>query len=219
MFTKLMAQFDSVRDQEPGMDIAWEEGHHMLLDFCVRIIPKVVSAERCSIFVHDPEKEKVWLKAGTGLVEKEVDVYLDTNSIVGEVISTGKPIIINDMEQLEGVHKQVDEETGFVTRDLMCIPIRSLDGKKITGAVQLLNRMYGHKFSDTDLKLMEEMAIFFQQSLENIFYRSMAHGIVQKAAMITKVTSLSGLILLLGVTGAFTLWVMWIAVSSFVSNG
>lgn len=216
MLTKIMAQFDSLRDQQPKLDIDWDEGHHMLLDFFVRVIPKVVSAERCSIFINDPVKAEVWLKAGTGVMEKEIDVANDTDSIVGEVIATGKPIIINDVEERAGVHEQIDQETGFVTRDLLCIPIRSLDGEEITGAVQLLNRMYGHKFSDADLKFMEEIAQFLELSLENIYYRSRTQGIVRRATQITRVTSMLGLILLLGVTGAFTIWVMWIAIASFI---
>lgn len=216
MFTKILAQFDSLREQDPQLDIDWEEGHHMLLDFFVRVIPKVVSAERCSIFINDPKKEEVWLKAGTGVREKEIDVAHDADSIVGEVIATGKPIIINDMEEREGLHKQIDPETGFVTRDILCIPIRSLDGAEITGAVQLLNRMYGHKFSDADLTLMEEIAHFLEQSLENIYYRSKTQRIVHRAAQLTRVTSMLGLTLLLGITGAFTLWVMWVAIESLI---
>jgi GAF domain-containing protein len=216
MFTKIMAQFDTLRDQPPEIDIDWEDVHHTLLDFFVRVIPKVVSSERCSIFIHDPSQQQVWLKAGTGVEEKQIDVQLDADSIVGDVISTGKPVIINNMEDRPGIHKQIDRDTGFVTRDIMCIPIRSLDGKEVTGAVQLLNRMYGHKFSEDDLALMQEICHFIEQSLENIYFRSKTEVLVHKATLITRVSGVGGLLLLLGTTGAFTIWAMWIAVASFL---
>jgi GAF domain-containing protein len=216
MLARIIRQFDSFRDQPPRLDIDWNEVHHMLLDFCVRIIPKVVSAEHCSIYIHDPARPEVWLKAGTGTDEKEIDVLLDEDSIVSEVIRTGKSIVINDLEQKQEILDKIDQDPGFVANDILCVPIRSLDGQKVMGAVQLLNRMYGHKFSDADLKLMQEMALFLEQSLENVYYRSLTQGVVQRAALITRVTSFLGLALLLGLTGAFTLWVMWVAIESFL---
>ncbi len=216
MFARVMAQFDSMRDKSSGLDIDWEDVHHTLLDFCVRIFPKVVSAERCSIFIHDPEKDEVWLKAHTGAQEKEISASLTEESIVGEVIATGKPVVINDLEDVEGIHKKIDQETGFTTRDILCIPIRSLDGEKITGAVQMLNRMYGHKFSDADLRLMEEMAQFLEQSLENIYYRNVSQSVVQSATRITRAASLASLAFIVGITGAFSVWVLWVAVKSFM---
>jgi GAF domain-containing protein len=214
MLARIMTQFDSFRDQSLRVDINWDEVHHMLLDFCVRIIPKVISAEHCSIYINDPANREAWLKAGTGTDEKKIDVSLDEDSIVSEVIRTGKSIIVNDVQQQ--VLDRIDPEEGLEIKDVLCVPVRSLDGQKIMGAVQLLNRMYGHKFSDADLSLMQEMALFLEQSLENVYYRSLTQGLVQKAALITKVTSFLGLLLLLGLTGAFTLWVMWIAIENLI---
>ena len=216
MLAKIIRPLNSVRDQPPRLDINWDEVHHMLLDFCVRIIPKVVSAEHCSIYIHDPTNDAVWLKAGTGVEEKEIDVSLDEDSIVSEVIRTGKSIIINDVEEQPEILDRIDQDDGFLTRDILCVPIRSLDGQKVMGAILLLNRMYGHKFSDADLKLMQEMALFLEQSLENVYYRSLTQGMLQRAGLFTRVTSFLGLALLVGVTGAFTLWVMWIAIESFL---
>ena len=47
-----------------------------LLDLFVKIIARTLDAERCSIFIHDPVKEKVWLKSGTGVGEREIEVPL-----------------------------------------------------------------------------------------------------------------------------------------------
>ena len=47
-----------------------------LLDFYIRIAPRVLNAERCSVFIHDPENRKVWLKMGTGVTERGIEVSL-----------------------------------------------------------------------------------------------------------------------------------------------
>ena len=70
------------------------------LDFYVRLIPRVLDAERCSVFILDPSNDKVWLKAGTALRERGIEVPVG-NSIVGEVIRSGKPVITTDLQSRE----------------------------------------------------------------------------------------------------------------------
>ena len=91
-----------------------------LLDFYVRIAPRLLNAERCSIFIHDPQNKKVWLKTGTGVTERGIEVSVK-DSVVGEVITTGKPVIARDLESRDGTHKKVDTTTGFVSREIICV--------------------------------------------------------------------------------------------------
>ena len=140
-----------------------------LLDFYIKIMPKVLDAERCSIFIYDPDSMTIWLKGGTKVEERDIEVTGEYDSIVGNVITTGKYRIVSGLDEKSGVHKEMDERTGFKTRNILCIPIRSLDGKKVTGAVQILNKK-GGEFSDEDRTLLEEMAHFLQLTIENIFY-------------------------------------------------
>ena len=106
------------------------------LEFYVRMIPRMLNAERCSVFIHDVVNGKIWLKAGTALQERGIEVSVK-NSIVGEVISSGKPVITSDLQSRDGAHKTIDTTTGFVTREIICVPIRGADGTKVTGAIQL----------------------------------------------------------------------------------
>jgi len=46
-------------------------------------------------------------------------------------------------------NREVDEKTGYRTRNILCIPIRDTRGKAI-GAVQLLNRKDSQAFSGDD---------------------------------------------------------------------
>ena len=83
------------------------------LNFFINIINKLVNGERSSIFISDMENEMVWLEAGTGIERKQITVPKD-GSMVGRVISSGKPEINNNMALQEGAHKGVDSATGFI---------------------------------------------------------------------------------------------------------
>jgi GAF domain-containing protein len=151
-----------------------------LLEFYVRLIPRVLNAERCSVFILDSANNKVWLKAGTALRERGIEVPLE-NSIVGEVIRSGKPVITSDLQSRDGVHKTVDTTTGFVTRDVICIPIRSLDGSKVTGAIQVLNRKGGERFTEDDQSFLAEAGEHFQSIVESIYMGQEAVSMTKSA--------------------------------------
>ena len=151
-----------------------------LLDFYVRIAPRLLNAERCSIFIHDPQNKKVWLKTGTGVTERGIEVSVK-DSVVGEVITTGKPVIARDLESRDGTHKKVDTTTGFVSREIICVPIRSKDGSQITGAIQVLNKKGGAGFGEEDQAFLEEMGNHFQSIVESIYLGQQALDVGRNA--------------------------------------
>lgn len=150
------------------------------LEFYVRLVPRVLNAERCSVFILDPVKNKVWLKAGTALRERGIEVPVDS-SIVGKVIASGKPMITSDLQSRDGTHKTVDTTTGFVTREIICVPIRSADGAKVTGAIQVLNRKGGGGFTEDDQGFLAEVGEHFQSMVESIYMGQEAAGMARDA--------------------------------------
>ena len=176
MFKKLTRQIEALDEQKRYFDLEWEEGHQNLLNFYVKIIPIVLNAERCSIFIHNPSNKEVWLKCGTGVNERDIRLDRDTPSIVGSVIDTGEYQIINDLEKKSGIHQVIDKMTGFDTKQVLCVPIKSLNGKENMGAVEVLNKKGGVDFTEDDRKTVEELAHFLQFSIENIYFNVEATG-------------------------------------------
>ena len=150
------------------------------LEFYVRLIPRVLNAERCSVFVYDPANKKVWLKAGTALRERGIEVSMH-DSIVGEVIATGKSALTSDLQSRDGAHKAIDTSTGFVTREIICVPIRSADGSKVTGAIQVLNKKGGTRFTQEDEAFLAEVGEHFQGIVESIFLGQEAVSMTRSA--------------------------------------
>ena len=143
------------------------EDYRALTKFYVKILPKITGAERCTIYIIEMATEKICSIFGTGLEERQIEPPHD-GSIVGEVISSGNGIIVNDMETREGFHTNVEGDTGYSTRNMICAPIKSASTHGITGAIQVLNKRLHGSFTKDDLTQLEEVANYLALSIENI---------------------------------------------------
>jgi len=139
-----------------------------LLPFYVGMMTKLANCERCSVFIHDSAQERVWLKVGTGVGEREIEIPKE-GSIVGDVISSGKSVIINDVDVRSGAHKLVDDQTGYTTRNILCVPIKSIARDDISGAFQLLNKIGESGFTNEDLVLAEEIADHLKKEVDTVY--------------------------------------------------
>lgn len=161
-------RLDSLKVRLEQVSRAWTiNDYESLLKFHVSIVPKIMGAERCSIFVVEPGTDRIWLKYGTGLKEKEI-MPPKEGSIVGDAISSGKWIIANDLHKMSGYHTTTASKTRFVTSNLMCAPIKSLTEQGITGAIEVLNKHGGGDFSDEEGELLQEIASYLSMAIENI---------------------------------------------------
>ena len=168
-----------------------------LLDFYVRVTPRMLNAERCSVFIHDPENRKLWLKTGTGVTERGIEVSVD-GSIVGDVIASGKPVIASDLQNRSGTHQKIDAETGFVTREIICVPIRSRDRGAITGAIEVLNKKSGGGFGKEDQAFLEEVGEHVQNIVDSIFLSQEALVMTNKLVTIAN-RSIMAVVLAVGI--------------------
>ncbi|MBF0368409.1 MAG: GAF domain-containing protein [Magnetococcales bacterium] len=169
---ELVQRLGQLKDKQRQLNRSWNaNGNKDLMEFFMEIMPKLVDAERCSIFIHDPVTDRVWLQCGTGLNEKQI-VIPKTGSNVGKVIATGKHICINRREEQSPFARRVENQTGFATKNMLCVPIKSLTTKDIPGAIQVLNKKGRNKrdgFSEEDRVLLEKVALHLEMVTENIF--------------------------------------------------
>ncbi|MDZ4216203.1 MAG: GAF domain-containing protein [Rhodocyclaceae bacterium] len=134
----------------------------------MRIVEKLLDVERCSIFVKDPVNNKIWLKCGTGVVERQIEVDAK-NSVVGKVIASGELAIEDNLRAKEGAHKSVEKNTGFVTRNMLCVPVKSVFRAEMVGAIQAVNKKSGDTFCAEDIETMEEIAFHLQTAIERAY--------------------------------------------------
>lgn len=175
-----------------------------LVSFYTRIMTKAVDAERCSVFIHDPQRDEIWLKAGTGVEEHEIEVPKE-GSIVGRVITSGEPVVVSRAEDMPGAHKTVDQETGFMTRSILCVPIKSPTRNEQVGAFEFLNKRDDLPFTDEDVALAAEGAEYLQEAVDRIFLDQEIYGISERLYVAARAarafflaTSAVGLLIILG---------------------
>ncbi len=64
------------------------------------------------------------------------------HGIAGKVFQTGEALLVNDAYRHPDFNPEVDEQTGYETRNIACVPVRTVRGTVI-GVAQVLNKSAG----------------------------------------------------------------------------
>lgn len=92
--------------------------------------------------------------------------------IAGWVVQHGQPIISNFPDRDPRFNRVVDLRTGFLTRNVICVPL-TIKGETI-GVLQVLNKSGGMGFDDDDLELLMTVSAQAAIGLENArLYRNL----------------------------------------------
>lgn len=151
-----------------GMQGPSEHAPQKTLDNVVTILPSLLNAERCSLFIRDLNQERIWLQCGTGRIDRELDLPM-RGSISGEVILTHRSQIINDLSGHIGTHTDVEALANGQTRNMICVPIRNSTDQKVRGALQILNKLDHTPFNETDCRLLEKVAELIKPMVGSIY--------------------------------------------------
>ena len=81
---------------------------------------------------------------------------LPGEGIAGQVIETGKPIIIQDCQADPRWAGRVDKKTGFKTMTMICVPL-TLENL-VFGCIQIINKTDSIAFDEKDLSFAERLA-------------------------------------------------------------
>jgi GAF domain-containing protein len=85
--------------------------------------------------------------------------------IAGYVASSGKSLIVNDVRGDDRFHSDTDQSTGYTTRAVLAVPLRSVGG--VQGVIEVLNPRHGGTFTSNDRQLLEAVADQAVVALEN----------------------------------------------------
>ena len=85
--------------------------------------------------------------------------------IAGQVVRTGKPLIVNDVTRSVNFHKIIDDTTGFSTKSLVCAPLSV--HRKILGVIEVLNKRDGSFFNEEDMESVISVANTAAMAIEN----------------------------------------------------
>ncbi|MBF0624043.1 MAG: sigma-54-dependent Fis family transcriptional regulator [Magnetococcales bacterium] len=166
---RMRARMDELQDRLEKVNQSWTMAEYEgLLALYVEILPPLFNAERCSIFFVDLRHHNMWLKMGTGLEPGQIEAPLE-GSVVGRAVSSRGCIVENHLDRQAGFHTTADARTGFVTRNLICVPVTSRsDTSLVTGAVELLNKRDDGGFGAEDCRRLTERVALLSMAIDNI---------------------------------------------------
>jgi PAS domain S-box-containing protein len=138
-----------------------------LLKIIMQSAEKVMQAEASSVFLIDSERNELFFEVATGPKEEEVKkIRLKMGEgIAGWVAYTGESLLVPDVSKDPRFAKRVDEQTQFITRSVICVPLKVRN--QTIGVVQVLNKIGGGSFSKTEIKFLEALASQAAIAIEN----------------------------------------------------
>lgn len=123
-----------------------------------------MQADRCSVFMLDKNKNELWSMVALGMDSQEIRFPAD-KGLAGYVVRTGESINIEDAYNDERFNPEVDKETGYKTKTMLCMPIKN-NNQEIIGAFQVLNKIDG-VFTKSDEDLLAAIGGSASIALEN----------------------------------------------------
>ncbi|HIJ39437.1 MAG TPA: GAF domain-containing protein, partial [Rhodospirillaceae bacterium] len=127
------------------------------------IATTTIGTERGSVFLNDPSTNELYSRI-SGRFAREIRL-LNSIGVAGTVFATGIGAIIPDAYSDDRFNPNIDQQTGFKTRSIICAPLRTMKGEVI-GVAQLLNKIVG-TFDEADLVLLEAIISQASVSLES----------------------------------------------------
>ncbi len=141
-----------------------------LLDRIMNYACELLNVEATSIWLRDEQEGDLVLHLATGYRHEHMHASRvpSGQGIIGHVVATGETVVVNDVRNDTRFYRQIDANSGFITRAILCVPLRApqieLGGQRgliegsIVGGAQALNPNDGRSFSREDVTLFELLA-------------------------------------------------------------
>ena len=111
-------------------------------------------AERGTLFLNDTLTGELYSRFAQGNFQREIRI-LNTTGIAGWVFTAGESVLIHDAYKDPRFNRTIDQQTGFKTKSILCVPVKTVRGEVI-GVAQMLNKKKG-RFTYDDQGLLEAM--------------------------------------------------------------
>ncbi|MEO5363938.1 MAG: GAF domain-containing protein [Magnetococcus sp. DMHC-8] len=139
---------------------ATRAGH--LVDRWVREL----ECERGSFFVLDTAQGVLYSLYATGMAGKPAIGVRVNLGIAGWVVFTGHSLVIDDAYQSEFFNPETDQKTGYRTRSIVAVPLRSSHGEPL-GVVEIINKKDGTTFTQAEVDTLHALAAVASTAMEN----------------------------------------------------
>ncbi len=126
------------------------------LSACLETIITTLDSEGGTIWLLDKSSNRLFPVFNHGPVDISGITIENGQGIAGSVVQSGESVITSSVGDDPRFTRSVDEESGFVTRTLICVPLKN--AYETIGCIQIINRNDGGFYDQEDLILCEQMA-------------------------------------------------------------
>jgi two-component system NtrC family sensor kinase len=142
-----------------------EEVVHRVVEAAVFL----TGAEEGFLLLVDHETKELYMRAGKGFSQKEARSFRVKveDSLSGQVVTTGQPIMVSSENQ-----KKFKIKTGYLVQAFLHVPLKLRD--EVIGVLSVQNRVSPKPFTDNDLRTLTTLAGYAAVAIENAqLYQSM----------------------------------------------
>jgi len=140
----IASSFANMRETEPLLELIANEATRLL------------ECDRASIFIWDKDRSEVVACPALG-VEGNTLRLPDNKGVVGEVIHSSKSARVDNCYEDARFNKDVDELSGYTSRNLLCFPLVDGEGELI-GAFEVINKNEG-PFTEDDEESLTQLGV------------------------------------------------------------
>ena len=124
---------------------------HVILD----LISAQLDCERATVFLRDERTGKLHARQMIG--SERIEIVLERGvGVAGYVAEYGESVLLDDAHSDPRFDPSTDHRTGFLTRNMLCAPLRRPEGA-LMGSLQAINARR-ERFTESDLAYLESFA-------------------------------------------------------------
>jgi signal transduction histidine kinase len=118
----------------------------------------ILNCEAGSLFLIDEQTDELVFRVTVGVVANNlVGQRLPAGSgVVGKAVTTREAVIVNEVQTSPTWNARPDQQTGFVTRAILAVPMEVKD--KVIGVIEVINKKDGLPFTDDEQTLLTAFA-------------------------------------------------------------
>jgi sigma-B regulation protein RsbU (phosphoserine phosphatase) len=134
----------------------------------MEIAKRVVEAEASSLLIYDEKTDMLGYEVALGEKGSEVKNLFSLKlgqGIAGWVAQHRQPLLIADVEKDERFFRGSDEQTGFKSRSILCVPMQAHG--KLLGVLEVINPLQRDAFNEGDLEMLAAFSGLAAIAIEN----------------------------------------------------
>ena len=140
-----------------GTDEAFEVLLSQLLEVLTAKVGQLLDADRVSLLLADEARDELWSLVAQPEGGKPIAFRIPASTgVAGHVYRTGETANVEDVYQHPLFNADVDRQTGYRTRSMLCVPVTDATDRPFA-VMTLLNKKGAPRFDERDERAMHDL--------------------------------------------------------------